>query len=355
MGASAREAALEVLERCRRDNAWSGASIDSTIRRHSLEGREAALASRLCLGVLQNSAYCDYYIDFFHKGGSKNLQPGIRSILRLGAYQILFLDKIPVHAAVDECVNLCRKHKYDRASGLVNAILRRIAEHREDLPPIPGAGSAEYLSIRYSHPLWLVRRLIQEQGYAFTEAFLAANNTPPELSLQVNTLKVEASAYARALERAEIPFHAVPELPGCLLLEGGGITVGNAAAPVNVQEERPADNGDIQRSQPSQDTEAEESGSPQENTDSPVTTAAAVTSAVTTSASVTTTVSSSAATTTAESTTIKTSASAEASSTTNAIPGETETRKRGGLPFPVIAAAVIAAAAAVGLVSRKRR
>lgn len=224
MGASAREAALEVLERCRRDNAWSGASIDSTIRRHSLEGREAALASRLCLGVLQNSAYCDYYIDFFHKGGSKNLQPGIRSILRLGAYQILFLDKIPVHAAVDECVNLCRKHKYDRASGLVNAILRRIAEHREDLPPIPGAGSAEYLSIRYSHPLWLVRRLIQEQGYAFTEAFLAANNTPPELSLQVNTLKVEASAYARALERAEIPFHAVPELPGCLLLEGGGIT-----------------------------------------------------------------------------------------------------------------------------------
>ena len=139
------------------------------------------------------------------------------------------------------------------------------------------------------------------------------------------------------------------------LLEGGGITVGNAAAPVSVQEERPADNGDIQRSQPSQDTEAEESGSPQENTDSPVTTAAAVTSAVTTSASVTTTVSSSAATTTAESTTIKTSASAEASSTTNAIPGETETRKRGGLPFPVIAAAVIAAAAAVGLVSRKRR
>lgn len=139
------------------------------------------------------------------------------------------------------------------------------------------------------------------------------------------------------------------------LLEGGGITVGNAAAPVNVQEERPADNGDIQRSQPSQDTEAEESGSPQENTDSPVTTAAAVTSAVTASASVTTTVSSSATTTTAESTTIKTSASAEASSTTNAIPGETETRKRGGLPFPVIAAAVIAAAAAVGLVSRKRR
>lgn len=146
------------------------------------------------------------------------------------------------------------------------------------------------------------------------------------------------------------------------LLEGGGITVGNAAAPVSVQEERPADNGDTHRSQPVQGGESYDSGSPQEEADRTVTSAAepaaTTTSAVSASAaaqSVTTTSSAAVSSTTTAETTVKTSASTEASSTTNAIPGETETRKRGGLPFPVIAAAVIAAAAAVGLVSRKRR
>ena len=223
MAASAREVALEVLERCRRDKAWSGVSIDSAIRRHQLEGRDAALASRLTLGVLQNRTFCDYYIDLFHQGGAKSIQPGLRNILRLGAYQLLFLDKIPVHAAVNECVQLCRKNGYDRASGLVNAILRRISENRGSLPDIPGTGTAEYLSVRYSHPLWLVKRLIQERGYDHTEAFLAANNTPPDLCLQVNSLKVDAADYARALERADIAFQSAPELPGCLLLHGGNV------------------------------------------------------------------------------------------------------------------------------------
>ncbi len=214
---NARLAALEILMRCRRDGSWSGETIDRGVRRFSLDRRDAALASRLCLGVLQNDRLCDYYIGCFT---AAKLEPVVRDILRLGVYQLLFLDRIPARAAVGETVELCAAKGVRRASGLVNAVLRRIAERKDALPAIPGEGTAEYLAVRYSHPVWLCAYLIEKKDYAFAEAFLSANNNPPKLCLQVNTLKVPAEEYARALERMEIPHRAV-EPAGCIELEGG--------------------------------------------------------------------------------------------------------------------------------------
>ena len=215
---SARQAALETLMRCRRDGAWSGASLDSSIRRFNLDRRDAAFASRLVLSVLENASYCDFLIGCYSRG---KLEPQVRDILRLGTAQLLFLDRVPTSAAVNESVSLCRRNGRQRAAGLVNAVLRKIADHRSDLPEVPGKGTAEYLSVRYSHPLWLAQELVERKGYDFTEAFFAANNEPAPLNLQVNTLKVSASDYARALARTEIPY-TVPEEPeGCLLLDGG--------------------------------------------------------------------------------------------------------------------------------------
>ena len=224
MGANAREAALEALERCRRDKAWSGAAIDAVIKKHSLEGRDAALASRLSLGVLQNSSLCDYYVNLFYSRSPSGLEPKLRDILRLGVYQLLFLDKIPARAAVNETVDLCRSAGYGRAAGLVNAVLRRVSENRDSLPEIPGKGTAEYLSIKYSHPLWLAETLTAEKGYDFTEGFLAANNRGGGLTIQVNTLKVSVQDYLRALDRQEISYKAFETLPGCIELEGGSVT-----------------------------------------------------------------------------------------------------------------------------------
>ena len=201
MKENARAAALDALEKCRRDGAWSGAVLDSAIKKEGLAPREAALASRLLLGVLQNSSLCDFYIDSY--SGGKKLEPKVRDILRLGVYQLLFLDKIPARAAVNETVALCAPSKLQRAAGLVNAVLRRVAENKEKLPEIPGKGTAEHLSIKYSHSLWLAKRLIAERGYAFAEAFFALNNEPPALDIQVNTLKVSMEDYTRALDRTE--------------------------------------------------------------------------------------------------------------------------------------------------------
>ena len=213
---NARAAALEALMRCRRDGAWSGDVLDSILSRAELDRRDAALASRLCLGVLQNDRLCDFYIDSFCH---TKLEPPVRDILRLGVYQLLFLDRVPARAAVSETVELCRRRGYARASGLVNAVLRRIAD-AESLPEIPGEGTTAYLAARYSHPEWLSDYLIKEKDYAFAEAFLRKNNEPPKLFIQVNTLKVSAADYIRALQRADIPFEAM-EPEGCIALEGG--------------------------------------------------------------------------------------------------------------------------------------
>ena len=214
----ARQAALENLERFRRDGTWSGSGIDSVIKKYKLDGREAALTARLCLGVLQNSSLCDHYIGCYCRS---KLEPKVRDILRLGVYQLLFMDKIPARAAVSESVALCKGCGYGRAAGLVNAVLRRVAENADALPEIPGQGTAKYLSVKYSHPEWLAQYVMDKKGYPFAEAFLAANNRPAGLTIQVNRLHVSPADYTRALARAEIPFREVPDLPGCVELEGG--------------------------------------------------------------------------------------------------------------------------------------
>lgn len=221
MSTGARFAALTALERCRKDRAWSSVVLDSVLRSSDLNAKDSALASRLFAGVLQNESYLDYYIDLYC---GRKLEPGVRQILRLGAYQLLLMDKIPPHAAVSETVNLCREGKLERAASLVNAVLRRLSASGNALPPIPGEGSPSYLSLRYSHPLWLAERLVREYDYPFAEAFFRANNQEATLCIQINRLRIEPEEYLRALERMELEYSAFPELSGCVELKGGKIS-----------------------------------------------------------------------------------------------------------------------------------
>ncbi len=214
---NARQAALETLIRCRRDGSWSGAAIDAGIKKYGLDRRDAALASKLCLGVLQNTALCDFYIDHYC---TSKVEPAVRDILRLGVYQLLFLDRIPARAAVNETAALCRTKGLTRVVGLVNAVLRRISEEKDHLPEIPGEGTAAFLSVKYSHPLWLCQYMAERKGYPFAEGFLKANNEAAPLCLQVNTIKIDTADYVLALEREQIPCRVLtPE--GCIELDGG--------------------------------------------------------------------------------------------------------------------------------------
>ncbi len=215
MEMSAREAALSALMRLRRDGAWSDAVLDSIIRRAGLDKRDAALTSRLCYGVQQNQSLCDFYINAYSSARTARLEPKVLDILRLSVYAILFMDRIPNHATIFEAVELCKKSGVSRASGLVNAVLRRIAENRSALPEIPGKGTAGYLSTLYSHPLWLVESFMDRLGYEQCEALLKANNASPGIWAQVNTMKTDADTLVQDGTEKH------PWLPDCVLLPDG--------------------------------------------------------------------------------------------------------------------------------------
>jgi 16S rRNA (cytosine967-C5)-methyltransferase len=219
---NARNAALYALERCRRGGAWSPAAIDGAAEKFALDRRDTAFVSRLTLCALENFALCDHYIGAYCTLPVKRLEPAVLDILRLGVCQILFMDRVPDSAAVDTGVQLCRDAGYARAAGLVNAVLRRVAENKADLPAVPGAGTAKYLAVRYSHPEWLAQRLIKEHGYGFTESFFAADNSPAELCVQTNTLKCAAAELAGHLTDAGISCRAHPWAEDALLVENPG-------------------------------------------------------------------------------------------------------------------------------------
>lgn len=221
---NSRQAALTALERCGKDGAWVSAALDAVIKKEALDRREAALASALAFGVLQNRDYYDYLISCYSRTPPARLERKVRDILRLGVCQLVSFDRIPARAAVNETVAICASAGVSRASSLVNAVLRRVAENLEELPRVPGEGTASYLATRYSHPLWLAERFVDEKGYAFTEALFAADNAPAPLDLQVNTLRCSRGDYLRLLDERGIAYELPPYPENCVCLSGGTVT-----------------------------------------------------------------------------------------------------------------------------------
>ncbi len=185
-GKSAREIALLVLHRVETEGSWADRVLDALLRKHSLPRRERALATELSFGTLRWRGKIDWILRQLVKGGIEPLTPWIRNILRLGAYQLIFCDKIPSFAAVSESVELAKKYGHSGVASLVNGVLRRVEKVS---PPLPEE-TAESLAVSYSHPLWLVRRWVARWGPAETEEVLKANNQVPPVSVRVNALKV---------------------------------------------------------------------------------------------------------------------------------------------------------------------
>ncbi|MBD5149589.1 MAG: 16S rRNA (cytosine(967)-C(5))-methyltransferase RsmB [Oscillibacter sp.] len=215
-----REAALETLTACRRLDAWSDNNLKTACR--DLDRREAALASRLTYGVLQNRALLDFYLDAFCSQDFDSLEPFIRDVLRLGAYQILYMDRVPDSAAVDESVELVKRKKRQRASGMVNAVLRRLSREKARLPEIPDRDRAAHLALRYSHPQWLVRRLMELLGGEEAEAYLRLDNEAVPTTIQRNPLRCTAAGLQESLTASGAVLTPHPWLPDCWQMTGGG-------------------------------------------------------------------------------------------------------------------------------------
>ena len=218
---NARDTALRVLVRCRTAGAWADAALAAQLRRDGLSGPEAALCSRIVYGVMQNRLLLDFYLGAYCSQKVDHLQPPLLEILRIGAYQILFLDKIPHSAAVNQAVEQAKDNGRAKAAGLVNAVLRQLSRNKGHLPKIPDQYALHSLSIRYSHPKWLVKRLQAILGPE-TEACLAADNAPAPLTIQVNPLKTTAEELTAELEASGVTVRPHPWVSGCLELDHAG-------------------------------------------------------------------------------------------------------------------------------------
>ncbi len=217
----AREAAFAALTACETRGAWCDQAIRSASQKWKLSSRDAALAARLCYGVVQNRLLLDFWIDAFSSTPACKLDPPVRVSLRLGLYQLHFLDRVPDRAAVNESVELVREHQRNRgAASLTNAVLR--AFQRAGKPPLPAGGDPlERLSVQYSHPYPLVRLLSEELG-GDVEPLLKLNNMPADTVIQINPLKTTRQALLEELTQAGAEVREHPWLKDCLLMRGSG-------------------------------------------------------------------------------------------------------------------------------------
>ena len=215
---SARETALSALIACRMQDAWPNGILKEYIARDRLDQRDAALAARLCYGVLQNRQLMDHYLKQLLTGKLKDLHPVVRDILHLGLYQLLAMDKIPESAAVNESVSLAKKYckKQRFAPGLVNAVLRNAVRNKENLKE-PTA-----LEDKYSHPAQLVKLLGSYVGKDLLEPMLAANNTVAPMVVQVNTKKATTQQLTKRLTEEGVQVQPHRWLEDCLVLSGTG-------------------------------------------------------------------------------------------------------------------------------------
>ena len=219
----AREAAMLALNACQRQGGWSDGALKKQLSAAELSGRDAALATQLCFGVLQNQMLLDFYLAKFSNIPLKRMEGKVVQTLRLGAHQMLFLTRIPHSAAVNSAVALVKAHcKNPRAAGMVNGILRSMERSLQNMPVIPQGDPVAYLSTLYSHPEWLVKEFILSLGEEETAQLLAADNSQPPTAVMVNTTRTTTEALKAMLEADHVEAEPHPWLENCLLLSRTG-------------------------------------------------------------------------------------------------------------------------------------
>ncbi len=184
-----RKIAFEALMKIEKDSAFSNITLDSFLSKTELDARDKSFVSALFYGVIERKLTLDYNLSLYLDKPLKKLKPEVLVILRLGAYQILFLDKVPDSAAVNESVRLAKK-SCNFASGLVNAVLRKISQNGLCLPDKNDIGL--YLSVKYSCEKWICEKWIREYGEEDTIKILEVCNGSPDIFIRVNTTKVSA-------------------------------------------------------------------------------------------------------------------------------------------------------------------
>lgn len=219
-----RNTALNVLMKIEQDNAYSNIALNNAIRENKLSGVDSSFVSALVYGVLERKITLDYIIKQYSKIPLRKIELKTKMILRLGILQLLFMDKIPESAAVNESVNLAKKHKLQKSSGFINGILRSITRSEEKYKLPDKSDKVLYYSVKYSAPQELVKLWINSYGELNTEQLLKSLGGRPKICARVNTLKSDKNSLIAELAKENVKAEEIPFLENAVsLTETGSI------------------------------------------------------------------------------------------------------------------------------------
>lgn len=211
---SARQTAFEILNKIQRDESYSNLALDSALDKAEIDVKEKRFVSALVYGVTERRITLDYNLSLYLSQPLKKLKPQVLTALRLGAYQILFMDKIPDSAAVNESVKLVKKNKTAFASGLVNAVLHKIAKN--------GLKTDGSMSVKYSAPEWLCKMWRESYGEENAEKILEASFGAVDNTLRVNTTKTNADELCDILSSEDFQCEKNCTVENSLTVKSGG-------------------------------------------------------------------------------------------------------------------------------------
>jgi len=193
------------LNRVERTDSYLDKVLDAELKSPDLSDPDKGLLSELVHGVLRWQNKLDWVLNGFSHGNFAKSEINVKNTLRVALYQVLFLERIPHAAAVNEGVEFIKRIRGEKPAGLVNAVLRNIIRNIDGIRyPDPEEDQAQYLAVFYSHPLWMVKRWVERFGVEDTKALLTANNERPHLSLRVNRLRTDRSTLLGILEGLQV-------------------------------------------------------------------------------------------------------------------------------------------------------
>jgi 16S rRNA (cytosine967-C5)-methyltransferase len=220
----ARAVAARVLERVEHDAAFADLALDAELNRAAVAPRDAALATELVYGTLRWQRYLDWILGPHSRRRLASLDPRPRALLRLTAYQLVFLERVPTFAAVDDAVTLARQRAKPGVPQFVNAVLRSFARRGpREREPAPPRDPVEALAVRCSFPTWLAQRWIDRYGLDEAGALMRALNERPPLTVRANTLRTTRDALAARLrDEDQLETTPTPNAPEGLIVARGG-------------------------------------------------------------------------------------------------------------------------------------
>ena len=197
----ARQIAFNALCKLQKDSSYSNITLDSFLSGSELDTRDKSFVSALFYGVIERQITLDYNLSLYLSKPIKKLKPEVLTIMRMGAYQLLFMVKVPSSAAVNESIKLSKKNSLQFASGLINAVLRKISANGLSLPD--ETDKPYYLSVKYSCSKWLTEKWLKEYGDD-TVSFLESSLGASDIYIRVNTEKTDCDSLITILREEGI-------------------------------------------------------------------------------------------------------------------------------------------------------